>query len=86
MAPAPTANTAKALSVRESSPKVSNKGAMMAEVVMMATVEEPCAVLSTAAIAKAINKPPAPVLDSKLMMEAISADDYVVMEEITGNI
>lgn len=72
IAPAPTANTAKALSVRDNNPKVSNKGAIMAEAVMMATVEEPCAVFSTAAITKAINKPPTPILDSKLMMEAMS--------------
>ena len=61
MAPAPTAKTAKALSVMESSPKVSSKGAIIAEVVMIATVEEPWAVLSTAAITKAINNPPTPV-------------------------
>ena len=72
MAPAPMAKTAKALSVIEIKPKVSNKGAIMAEVVIIATVEEPWAVLSTAAITKAIKSPPTPVLDSKLMIEAIS--------------
>ena len=72
MAPAPIARTAKALSVMETKPKVSNSGAMMADVVIIATVDDPWAVLSTVEIAKAIKRPPTPVLDSKLMIDAIS--------------
>ena len=40
-----------------SKPKTESNGNIMDEVVMMATVEEPCAVFSKAAIIKGINIP-----------------------------
>lgn len=47
--PAPIATTAIALSSAVSNPKLLNKGATIEAVVMMAMVEEPCAVLMAAA-------------------------------------
>ena len=48
MAPAPIADTTKALSISEVNPRVASKGAMIEAVVMRATVDDPWAVFIAA--------------------------------------
>ncbi|GAH35231.1 unnamed protein product [marine sediment metagenome] len=52
MAPAPTAKTVSALPMEDSSPSGSSRGAIIAAVVIMETVDDPCADFNMAATIK----------------------------------
>ena len=66
MEPTPSAIMAQTFPISESSPKMGNNGKINEEVVMMATVEEPCADFNKAAIKKGIKIP-------KLSIEAMDS-------------